>query len=522
LIHHRQLQQLSETQNFCNEKEKKFLISFVIFMVLLINPGICASQNDQTTPGQMPEVYVPSEPESNAQDAAVSSESESNAQNTTVTPYQSGSNAEGVVSEAPVIYESYSPIDRIPDILIPSDPEGGTEYVIVVEKETQQLFLYENKGTIKKVLQLNCSTGKARGDKIRSGDQKTPEGVYFFIKEHKKKELAPIYGSGAFPMDYPSLLDRMAEKTGNAIWLHGTNKPLKDRDSNGCVALENSNFDMVADYITLNRTPIVIVDKLSYSPSDVRIEERESILSLVSGWENALGKGTYHDYLKFYDPEYLPDISWWPEWNKKRKTIQTSQPPLSVESKKVLIIKHKAVYVVLFDQFIKFSGTDFPAGTRKLFLTRREDRFRIIGEEYQGKPRFEKRYKNQFVAAYQNLEIRREYEKDENIAGMVDNWLKAWSSKDIEKYGSYYAGDFRSQGMNLKSWLDHKKRLNKKYDYIHVSKDKLRVKKGGKRCTVSFVQIYKSNAFKAVGMKQLVLKREGGQWKIYRETWRKM
>ncbi|MBU2521703.1 MAG: L,D-transpeptidase, partial [Proteobacteria bacterium] len=25
--------------------------------------------------------------------------------------------------------------------------------------------------------------------------------------------------------------------------MHGTNKPLKDRDSNGCVALDNSNIE---------------------------------------------------------------------------------------------------------------------------------------------------------------------------------------------------------------------------------------------------------------------------------------
>jgi len=218
----------------------------------------------------------------------------------------------------------------------------------------------------------------------------------------------------------------------------------------------------------------------------------------------------------------VPDISWWSEWNKARKLSQ----PLSVELKRALIVGHKDVYVVLFKQFIKLSGGEVPAGTRKIFLTRRDGQFRIIGEEYQGTPKKRKivaKGETPFIAAYRNLKIREEYEDDEQeIAEMIDNWLKAWSSKDIDQYGSYYASNFRSQGMDLKSWLTYKKQLNRKYDYIRVSKKKLRVKKGSEKRIVSFVQTYESNAFRALGMKQLILKRENGQWKIYRETWRKM
>ena len=51
--------------------------------------------------------------------------------------------------------------------------------------------------------------------------------------------------------------------------------------------------------------------------------------------------------------------------------------------------------------------------------------------------------------------------------------------------------------------------------------DKLKLKKGKKISTVSFVQTYKSDYFKAVGIKELILKREGTRWKIYRENWKK-
>ena len=112
--------------------------------------------------------------------------------------------------------------------------------------------------------------------------------------------------------------------------------------------------------------------------------------------------------------------------------------------------------------------------------------------------------------------------EDREIPDMIDGWLKAWSSKDIKRYGKYYASNFRSQGeASLKNWLKYKNRLNRKYDYICVSKDNLVINKDKNRCTASFRQTYESNDFKTVGIKQLILIREGGRWKIYRETWKK-
>ena len=240
----------------------------------------------------------------------------------------------------------------IPDVLVSIDPEKDSKYIILIEKATQQLFLYAYGGKFRKLYRMNCSTGKVSGDKLLSGDMKTPEGVYFFTKQFPKKDLAPRYGTRAYPTDYPNFLDRTVGRKGYSIWLHGTNKPLKARDSNGCIALENSDIDKLAKYITINRTPIIIVDKLSYRPLESQNKVAKSISSFISQWNRALENGTYHEYLKFYDTEYLPDISWWPDWSKARKMFQTSHLPFSVELKRTSIFKHKKVYVIVFDQIV--------------------------------------------------------------------------------------------------------------------------------------------------------------------------
>ena len=73
-------------------------------------------------------------------------------------------------------------------------------------------------------------------------------------------------------------------------------------------------------------------------------------------------------------------------------------------------------------------------------------------------------------------------------------------------------------GADLDEWLEYKNRLNRKYRFIRVTrKHKLTIEAGERQSTVSFVQNYASNAFQTTGVKKLILKREGNQWKILRE-----
>ena len=83
---------------------------------------------------------------------------------------------------------------------------------------------------------------KQPGQKLLMEIKKTPEGIYFLENEYDDRYLAPIYGKKAFTTDYPNYLDKKAGKNGSAIWIHGTNKQLKPRDSNGCVAMNNKDI----------------------------------------------------------------------------------------------------------------------------------------------------------------------------------------------------------------------------------------------------------------------------------------
>lgn len=404
-------------------------------------------------------------------------------------------------------------------VAAPSGQEDAANHVVIVEKQRQLLFLYSlYKGRLTEVFRTSCSTGEAEGPKTRSGDKKTPEGVYFFTKEHPDRDLAPIYGSRAFPIDYPNLMDRLAGRSGNAIWLHGTNKALKPRDSNGCIVLENRDIDRLASYITLHRTPIIIVETLHKTTPAEAGRARQGIEGVLSRWTDALTGGTYHDYLDAYDPKYLPELSWWQEWDRLRSRLAGEETPISVVIENTAIYRHGDLYTILFDQAVRTSFEQVPVGTRKLFMAEGPSGWRIVGDEDQllKAPLSSLKQGHALVAASRTL--KKPSVKTE-IAAVVDKWLAAWSSKDIDRYASFYARDFRSQGgADRDAWIDYKDRLNRKYRFIRVTRnDKLTIEPGKRQSTVSFVQTYASNAFKTTGVKKLILKREGNQWKIYRE-----
>lgn len=424
----------------------------------------------------------------------------------------------GTVSAAAALPE---PEKRIPENIVYMDAGQGIRYAVIVEKSSQQLFLYsyDGDGSYRIVYQMACSTGENPGAKSKAGDKRTPEGVYFFVKDHPDRDLAPIYGTRAFPIDYPNLIDRMSGKGGSAIWLHGTNKPLKKNDSNGCIVLENGNINKMAEYISLNRTPIIIQEKLRYRAVDKDLKVKAQLLDMVSRWQTALEQGPYHQYLAFYDPEYFPDMQWWPQWHKIRNSLDQAGMRYSIVQKKLSIYRHENSYMVLFDQNLKAgNGKRIHVGTRKLFFKEGENGIKITGDTFQLQP-LQKAIPGHSLLAAKSL-LEKPYDVKKEIAGMVEDWLKAWSSMNIRSYAGFYAFDFRSQGgANRKSWLAYKQRLNRKYEFIRVTHKNLKIDPKKNRATVSFTQTYACDQFKTTGTKRLILKREQGQWKIFRELW---
>jgi len=417
-----------------------------------------------------------------------------------------------------VVIQIFLPFNFIVSAANPTRPSSiiklpENENAILVEKKSQTLFLYTSKGTDLSVqFQAPCSTGEIYGVKQEAGDRKTPEGIYFLKDEYEDKYLSPVYGQKAFPTDYPNFIDKRAGKNGSAIWIHGTDKKLKPMDSNGCIALENSNILRLSDYVNLDSTPVVLVEEIEKSDQTILIKQEKDINDLLTQWVETIEKGSYHGYLSFYSSKYLPDISWWEQWLEIRKLADKTDSSLAVKRDRTGIYYHNGIFVVLFDWFLTFEDKNIFLGKRELFLENSNSNYKIIGDIFQ-------KQEVSLVAAAKI--VVKPVSKKDSVIKTVNQWLAAWSAKDMDKYASFYANNFYSDGMNKKNWVKRKQMLAKKNSFINVFGSKFKVQPDKERCEVSFYQEYESSTFTAQGTKKLKLVNKGGLWKIYQESWKK-
>ncbi len=193
-----------------------------------------------------------------------------------------------------------------------------SHHVILVEKATHKLHLYENKNSIPKLVKtFNTATGKFKGDKTANGDHKTPEGIYTIYEFLSKEELhkrhgkyAEIYGSGAFPMDYPNLIDLREGKSGGGIWLHSTdddNRIYKGLDSRGCVVVQNQDLKEISQFIEINHTPIIVVQDVYHLSQSTWERNRKDISDAVQNWAKSWQTKDFDNYISSYDPEKFHD-----------------------------------------------------------------------------------------------------------------------------------------------------------------------------------------------------------------------
>lgn len=195
-----------------------------------------------------------------------------------------------------------------------------THHVILVEKSTHTLFVYENDGTLPKLVQkFKIASGKKRGDKSVEGDHKTPEGIYtlreFYSSQYLKStrgEISKMYGAGAFTTDYPNIMDLRSGKTGSGIWLHSTDDATridKGLDSRGCVVVNDNDLKQVSRYLDLNDTPIIIVQDVRFLSRGSWDRDRNTLRTFVDGWAKAWQQKNFSEYISAYHPTEFKDRS---------------------------------------------------------------------------------------------------------------------------------------------------------------------------------------------------------------------
>lgn len=349
-------------------------------------------------------------------------------------------------------------------------------HVLLVDKSQQRLYLYRygSDGETKFIRAFRCSTGKKAGDKVAEGDRRTPEGIYFFTKVYRDSKLT-IFGRTAYHLNYPDLLDQAEERHGNGIYLHGTNRPLGERATNGCVVMENADLDFLSEHVELYDTAIVISRRLGWSKPEELERDREILTEHVRKLNGELAG---------LSGAKLP-------------------PGAKADLKRVVLFREGARTLVR----VPIMNNGGLRGWSTLYLNSYPGQVQVVARAWQplgglapspGRP----------MRAGRN-----------QVLDFLQEWVRAWESRDVDRYMAFYSNGFKAYGMNHGQWRAYKTKLAQKYKAIDVQISGIVVKTRGNRAEASFVQSYVSDQFQDYGRKTLTLRLEGGRWKIWRENW---
>ena len=397
--------------------------------------------------------------------------------------------------------------DKIPDSILTL----ASGYVIVVDKQAQKMYVFHKNGEFSKVFEATCSTGKKPGAKQVSGDAKTPTGIFFATKVLRNPGPRETYGSLAFPLDYPTLSDKLAGRDGYNIWIHGTTKQLLPSQSNGCVVLSDSDLQRLSDLIFFNKTPVVIAEAITWVASNKVSPAKDELESILLSWNKALTEGD----VKKIDSLYLhgAEIT-----GKKRdalitkfKSIKLLNKHFVLQPRDISILKQDNIAVIVFDQIVAVnSDNTFQGSYNKLILEKINNKWQIIDDVTSLAIR------NKQLAQINNGPSK--LPSADPTRDLVNKWVTSWKSGDMTNYRSCYASNFESKGMKLNDWVDHKASVRKSSKIIDISIDDLRISTEANSATAVFIQHYNSSTLKSTGKKKLDLIKINGDWKIYREN----
>ena len=259
------------------------------------------------------------------------------------------------------------------------------KYALVVDTSRSTLFVYENVGGEPRyVTDFYVTIGKLGTEKFSEGDQRTPLGVYFVQADLPRDQLADLYGSGAFPLDYPNEWDRRNNRTGSGIWLHGTQSGTYSRPpraSNGCVVLANDDLDKVSRYLQIGVTPVIISDRITWLDEQAQTE-RAALQQQMEQWRSDWASLDTQAYLRHYARDFSSGGADYEAWAKQKQLVNSGKSWIKVGLSNVSMFTYPNrpdLVVVNFEQDYSSSNLSNKMKKRQYWM-KQDGRWQIVYE----------------------------------------------------------------------------------------------------------------------------------------------
>jgi len=266
-------------------------------------------------------------------------------------------------------------------------PES-VKIVFVAETTTASFhrFEYLDGRRVRHLGKSYMSIGQNGDRKKKSGDRKTPLGVYFVTEQLDTSRMHEKYGDTAFPLDYPNALDVQRQRTGAGIWVHGVDRRGGERpryDTDGCIALPN---DVLADLESLfepNLTPVLIARAVEWTAAAHVDALRRELEAAVQSWAGSRRRGDLYTLLSLYDNDFQHWGMNKREWETFQIRTLSSRPLQSIVVTDLLLLEdpvEEGVYLSRFRMQTRESGRTVIVTKRLYWRRGNDDVLRIIVE----------------------------------------------------------------------------------------------------------------------------------------------
>lgn len=247
------------------------------------------------------------------------------------------------------------PVDRVPRYLVQLQPDQ--KYALVVDTSRSTLYVFENQnGAARYLADYYISSGKNGIDKVREGDKKTPLGVYHVTSSMPREKLADLYGTGAFPINYPNEWDRREGRKGSGIWLHGTPSDTFSRPpqaSDGCVVLTNRDLEAIRLRVQIGITPVIISSGIEWVQPQAISGMRQDLNGALEHWRRDWEGLNTERYLKHYAPSFTSGTQDYRAFSAQKRQVNSGKQWVKVKLDRVSMFIYpgkEKLAVVTFDQ----------------------------------------------------------------------------------------------------------------------------------------------------------------------------